>query len=248
MLYLTVGTGIGVGAIVDEKVVVGWSHPEMGHMRIPQHQDDCEPGSPGGLWGGSVVHGNCWEGLASGPARAKRAELWAEAGLSGPDATLLESEYIALGLVNLISSYRPERLVIGGGVLHDPALLPSVRMRTVALLDVGYFPEALQIDDLVAAPAARRRSGRHGRFVVGGATAARPPAKPFGRAAGEPDRRRTVRALAAFAALPSWFGWRGDSVALRSTWRVGASPFRPRELGPGLEVMRRERRVWWRLR
>jgi len=167
MLYLTVGTGIGVGAIVDGKVVVGRSHPEMGHMRIPQHPDDCEPGSPGRLWGGNcVVHGNCWEGLASGPARAKRAEIWARAGLPGPNAASLESEYIALGLVNLISCYRPERLVIGGGVLHDPALLPRVRPRTAELLDVGYFPEALRVDDLVVVPELGDAAGVTGALLL----------------------------------------------------------------------------------
>ena len=167
MLYVTVGTGIGVGAIVHGAVVRGRSHPEMGHMRIPQHQSDCQPGVPGRMWEGNcVIHGNCWEGLASGPARANRAELWAEAGTPGPDALSLESEYIALGLANLISVYRPERLVIGGGVLHEPALLPRVRERTAELLDAGYFPEAVEIDELVVGPGLGDGAGVTGAILL----------------------------------------------------------------------------------
>jgi fructokinase len=167
MLYVTIGTGIGVGAIVHGAVVCGRSHPEMGHMRIPQHYSDCQPGVPGTMWEGNcVIHGNCWEGLASGPARAKRAEIWAEAGTKGPDATSLESEYIALGLVNLISAYRPERLVIGGGVLHESALLPRIRKRAAELLDVGYFPEALEIDELVVKPGLGDAAGVSGAILL----------------------------------------------------------------------------------
>ena len=87
MLYITVGTGIGVGAIVNGAVVHGRSHPEMGHMRIPQHMTDCQPGAPERPWTGSCpFHDSCWEGLASGAARARRSALWAEAGREAPDA------------------------------------------------------------------------------------------------------------------------------------------------------------------
>ena len=137
LLYVTIGTGIGVGAIVNGTLVHGRSHPEMGHMRIPQHPTDRQPAAP-----------------ERGTARARRSALWAQAGLEPPDANVLESEYIALGLVNLISAYRPERVVLSGGVMHEVALLPRVRQRTRELLEPGYFPEARRMEELVVGRAA----------------------------------------------------------------------------------------------
>ena len=168
LLYITVGTGIGVGAIVNGTVVHGRSHPEMGHMRIPQHPTDCQPGLPEQMWTGNCpFHGTCWEGLASGTARAQRSALWTQSGLEPPDPELLESEYIALGLVNLITAYRPQRIVVGGGVMHDLALLPRARYRTRELLDAGYFPEAGQIEELVVAPGLGAAAGVVGAILMG---------------------------------------------------------------------------------
>ncbi len=167
MVYVTIGTGIGEGAIASGEVVHGRSHPEMGHMRIPQHPADRQPGTPGQMWAGNCFsHSNCWEGLASGPARTKRSELWAQAHSEPPDALLLESEYVALGLVNLISAYRPERVVLGGGVMHEAALLPRVRLRTAELLDERYFPEAARIDELVVPPGLGDAAGVTGAILL----------------------------------------------------------------------------------
>jgi len=185
MLYITIGTGIGVGAIVNGAVVHGRTHPEMGHMRIPQHPTDRQPGAPEQMWAGSCpFHGNCWEGLASGTARAQRSALWAQALLEPPDAHVLESEYIALGLVNLISAYRPKRVVLSGGVMHDVALLPRIRQRTRELLDAGYFPEARQMDELVVGPGLGDAAGVVGAILL--AAELRPgylQSRPIGRLA-----------------------------------------------------------------
>ncbi|MFZ2056782.1 MAG: ROK family protein [Acidimicrobiales bacterium] len=167
VLYITIGTGIGVGAIVNGTVVHGRSHPEMGHMRIPQHLTDRQPGAPEQMWTGNcVIHGNCWEGLASGTAKAQRSALWAQASLEPPDAHMLESEYIALGLVNLICTYRPERVVIGGGVMRDTALLPRIRLRTRELLDAAYFPEASRMEELVVGPGLGDAAGVAGAILL----------------------------------------------------------------------------------
>ena len=180
MLYITIGTGIGVGAIVNGAILHGRSHPEMGHMRIPQDQDDCQPDSPGQLWRGNcVIHGNCWEGLASGPARAKRTELWKRAGAPGPDDVLLESGYIAVGLSDLISIFRPKHVVLGGGVLHDEALLPEFRDRVREFLDVGYFPEASQVEELVVPPGLGDAAGVVGAILLAAQRAARASAAPL---------------------------------------------------------------------
>jgi fructokinase len=167
MLYVTIGTGIGVGAIVNGALVHGRSHPEAGHMRLPQHPFDRQPDAPEQTWTGNCpFHGNCWEGLASGPARAQRSALWAQASMEPPDGFVLESEYIALGLVNLISTYRPERIVLSGGVMHEVGLLGRVRQRVCELLDVSYFPEARQIEELVVAPALGDAAGVVGAVLL----------------------------------------------------------------------------------
>jgi fructokinase len=167
VLYVTVGTGIGVGAIVNGALVHGRSHPEAGHMRFPQHPADRQPGAPGQMWTGNCpFHGTCWEGLASGPARAQRSALWAQALMEPPDALMLESEYIALGLVNLTSTYRPQRIILGGGVMHEVGLMQSVRRRTCELLDESYFPEARQIEELVVAPALGDAAGVVGAVLL----------------------------------------------------------------------------------
>ncbi len=176
MLYITIGTGIGVGAIANGALVHGRSHPEMGHMRIPQHPLDCRPGAPGEMWPGAcATHGNCWEGLASGNARKLRAELWAGQFWSAPDAHMLESEYIALGLTNLIASYRPERVVLGGGVLHEAGLLASARARARELLDPRYFPEADEMEELVVGPGLGDAAGVAGSILLATGSAPRYP-------------------------------------------------------------------------
>ncbi|MGA2804051.1 MAG: ROK family protein [Acidimicrobiales bacterium] len=167
VLYVTIGTGIGVGAIVNGAMVHGRSHPEAGHMRFPQHPADRQPGAPEQMWTGNCpFHGTCWEGLASGPARAQRSALWAQALMEPPDALVLESEYIAFGLVNLISTYRPQRIILSGGVMHEVGLMQRVRQRTCELLDESYFPEARQIEDLVVAAALGDAAGVVGAVLL----------------------------------------------------------------------------------
>jgi fructokinase len=129
--YVTVGTGIGGGAFAGGKVVHGLLHPEFGHMRIPHDQAaDPFPGS-------CPYHGDCWEGLAAGPAIAAR---WGRPAtkLEGDETVWeLESHYLALGLVNVASVLSPERIVLGGGVMNAPGLHALVRAELDVLL-AGY--------------------------------------------------------------------------------------------------------------
>ena len=100
-----------------------------------------------------------------GPGQGEEGGALVFAGLEPPDEVLLESEYVSLGLANLISSYRPQRVVLGGGVLHDPALLPgSARGRQ--LFNTAYFPEARHIEDLVVAPALGDGAGVAGAILL----------------------------------------------------------------------------------
>jgi fructokinase len=130
-LYMTVGTGIGGGAIVDGRPLHGLSHLEIGHTRVP-HDLTRDP-----FPGVCPYHGDCLEGLASGQAIQAR---WHQPGesISTPAAWELEAEYLAQAVTNAIFSLAPQRVILGGGVLGNPTLLPLVRRRTRDLLS-GYL-------------------------------------------------------------------------------------------------------------
>lgn len=130
-IYVTIGTGVGVGVIVDGKPHHGMIHPEGGHILLGRHPNDPMIGSA------CPYHENCMEGLAAGPSLEKR---W---GVKGAQLTErkevweLEAYYIGNALVNYILMLSPERIVLGGGVMHQPCLLPLVRREVAAQLN-GY--------------------------------------------------------------------------------------------------------------
>ena len=138
--YITVGTGIGGGAVAGGRIVHGLLHPEFGHMRIP-HDRARDP-----FDGICPYHGDCLEGLASGEAIRQR---WGRPGqeLSGSAAWEIEAGYLALALVNVICVLSPQRIIIGGGVAKQPRLLPLARQRVRELL-AGYLraPELTEPD------------------------------------------------------------------------------------------------------
>lgn len=127
-VYITVGTGIGGGAMVEGRLLHGMMHPEMGHMRVPHdRQRDPFPGI-------CPFHGDCLEGLASGPAIARRWNVDpADLSREHP-AWDLEAHYLALAVVNLVSILSPQRVILGGGVMHQEHLFPRIRSRAAALL------------------------------------------------------------------------------------------------------------------
>ncbi len=111
-LYLTVGTGIGGGALVNGQLLHGKSHPEMGH--IPMRRDPSRDPFPGACY----AHGDCLEGLASGFAIEKR---WGRPGGELPaehEAWKLEAEYLAQALAAFTYTLAPVKIIIGGGVMH----------------------------------------------------------------------------------------------------------------------------------
>jgi fructokinase len=142
-VYITVGTGIGGGAIVAGKPLQGISHPEMGHVRPQRHPEDA------GFGGICPFHGDCLEGLASGPAITAR---WG-ASLSelGPDhpAHDIIAFYLAQMVVTLQSIMEPGRVIMGGGVMATAGLLGRVRAEA-ARLGKGYFRGNAQT--LIVAP------------------------------------------------------------------------------------------------
>jgi fructokinase len=131
-LYVTVGTGLGGGALIDGRLLHGRLHPEMGHIRVP-HDRSRDP-----FPGNCPYHTDCLEGLAAGPAIQAR---WGHPGHLLPDkhaAWDLEAEYLALGIVSWTCTLSPQRIVLGGGIMQREELFPNIRVRVAELLN-GYL-------------------------------------------------------------------------------------------------------------
>ncbi|MCS7023379.1 MAG: ROK family protein [Bryobacteraceae bacterium] len=160
VLYLTVGTGIGGGALSGGRPIHGLIHPEMGHIRVPRDPSDCFAGC-------CPFHGDCLEGLASGAAIHQR---WGRAGEKLEDshpAWRLEARYLALGLVNLVMTLSPQRVILGGGVMRRPPLYTLIRQEFKML--VNDYLQANQLKDLesyIVAPALGENAGVVGAFVL----------------------------------------------------------------------------------
>jgi fructokinase len=161
-LYLTIGTGIGGGAVTNGRVVHGMLHPEMGHIRIP-HDPAADP-----FPGCCPYHGDCLEGLASGPAVEARWNAPARDLPPDHPAWALEARYLALGLVNWICTLSPQRIVMGGGVMQQPHLFPLVRTELARILN-GYIRSVEILEDpehYVVPPQLDSRSGVLGALVL----------------------------------------------------------------------------------
>ncbi len=126
-VYVTVGTGIGGGAIIGGETIKGSRHPEMGHVMPRRYADDHE------FAGICPFHGDCLEGLASGPAI--KARWGASLSELAPDhvAHHIIADYLAQFCQTLIALYSPQRIILGGGVLQTSGLLEKIRDRTAAL-------------------------------------------------------------------------------------------------------------------
>ena len=161
-VYVTVGTGIGGGAMVEGRLLHGLMHPEMGHLRIP-HDRRHDP-----FGGVCPFHGDCLEGLASGPALEAR---WGEPGEDLPEdhpAWPLEAHYLALGLVAIICTLSPQRIILGGGVMKRPFLFPMVRSDLLELL-AGYIQAPAvtdAIEEMVVPPTLGDRAGVLGAIAL----------------------------------------------------------------------------------
>lgn len=161
-IYLTVGTGIGGGAMVDGKLLHGLLHPEMGHVLIP-HDREADP-----FEGICPFHQDCLEGLASGVAMEKR---WGKRGADLPadhPAWPLEAHYIALGLVNYILTLSPERIILGGGVMAQTQLFPMVQQQVIELLGEYVDVDAItqNIASYIVPPKLGDKAGFAGAFAL----------------------------------------------------------------------------------
>lgn len=161
-VYLTIGTGIGGGALVEGRLLHGLMHTELGHIRIPHDRgDDPFPGV-------CPYHGDCFEGLACGPAIESRWGQRAETLPPDHPAWALEARYIALALVNTILSLCPQRIILGGGVMAQAHLFPMIRQEVVAFLNSYVQVPAIlhDIDSYIVPPGLGNRAGVLGAIAL----------------------------------------------------------------------------------
>jgi fructokinase len=161
-IYLTVGTGIGGGGLLDGRLMHGLMHPEMGHIRVP-HDRAADP-----FGGNCPFHGDCLEGLASGPALRARWGEPAEALPEDHPAWALEAHYLALALTTFVCTLSPQRIILGGGVMSNRRLFPRIRREVTALLN-NYIrvPEMVDaIDRFIVEPGLGDRAGALGALAL----------------------------------------------------------------------------------
>ena len=160
-LYLTVGTGIGGGAIVGGQRLHGLIHPEMGHVMVPR--------APGDTFEGNCpYHVTCLEGMATGPALKKRWGTSAENLPPDHEAWDIEAFYLAMAVVNYILILSPQVVIMGGGVMDQIQLFPKIRQIVQDTLN-GYINTPViteEIDTYIVPPALGNRAGVLGSIAL----------------------------------------------------------------------------------
>ncbi|GAB4487255.1 MAG: ROK family protein [Anaerolineales bacterium] len=162
LMYITIGTGIGAGVLLNGRLAHGLLHPEAGHVPLP-HDRERDP-----FAGACPFHGDCFEGLAAGPALEKRWGQKAETLPPEHSAWDLEAHYIALALCSYIYTLSPQRIILGGGVSQQPQVMTLVREKVPALLN-GYIqsPEILEhIENYIVNPGLGNQSGVLGALAL----------------------------------------------------------------------------------
>ncbi len=162
LVYYTIGTGVGGGAVVEGRLLHGLVHPEMGHMLLRPCKDDPAP------HGFCPYHDGCLEGMATGVAIEKR---WGVPAAQLPPEHIawdIEAEYLAQMCANTIVILSPKKIVLGGGVMHQVHLFPKIRRRTQELLN-GYVANDIilhDIDNYIVAPGLGDNAGAAGSLLL----------------------------------------------------------------------------------
>ncbi|MFB5675861.1 ROK family protein [Paenibacillus terreus] len=161
-VYYTIGTGVGVGVYTEDKLVHGLVHPEGGHVLIRRHPED----NFGGL---CPYHGDCLEGMASGPAIEKRWG-WKGNELSADHkAWKMEAYYLAQAISGVILLLSPKKVILGGGVMHQQQLFPLIRKEVAQNLN-GYVASPAILDDMenyIVPPGLGDNAGLCGALALG---------------------------------------------------------------------------------
>jgi len=157
-LYITVGTGIGAGAVVQGRLLQGLSHPEMGHILVNRHPSDSYQGK-------CPFHQTCLEGLAAGPAIEAR---WGEKGIDlvgRAEVWDLEGYYLAQALMSYILILSPQKIVMGGGVMHQQQVFSSIYKYLLEFMNHYVFLPDLK--DYIVTPGLGDNAGITGALLLG---------------------------------------------------------------------------------
>jgi len=160
-VYITVGTGIGGGAVINGQMLHGLVHPEMGHLPVRRHPHDTYVGH-------CPYHKDCLEGMACGPALAAR---WGVPAGNLPDdheAWEFEAYYLARAITAMVYTLSPQRVILGGGVMHQLQLFPRIRNNVVEMLNDYIQSSAIteHIDTFIVPPGLGDRSGAVGALTL----------------------------------------------------------------------------------
>ena len=159
-IYITIGTGVGVGVLANGKLLHGMLHPEAGHLLLTPHPEDTYQGK-------CPYHGTCLEGMAAGPAVEDRWGKKAYELADNPKVWEFESYYIAQALVNYILILSPQKVILGGGVMHQEQLMPMIRSQVKKLLN-GYLDtkELQDLDSYIVLPSLNDNQGIMGAIKL----------------------------------------------------------------------------------
>lgn len=157
-IYLTVGTGIGGGALIEGEFVEGFGHTEMGHIIVRKHPDD-------NFKGWCPYHGDCLEGLTAGPSIEKRYGVKGQELGEEHEVWEFLAYYLAQALVNYTLTIRPEKLILGGGVMKQKHLLRMIKDKFSQLLKD--YIEIPPIDEYIVNPALGDNAGIIGALILG---------------------------------------------------------------------------------
>ncbi|WP_232696610.1 ROK family protein [Brevibacillus daliensis] len=156
-LYITVGTGIGAGAVVQGKLLQGLSHPEMGHTLVRRHPNDEYQGK-------CSYHHDCLEGLASGPAIEER---WADKGVNLTERSEvwdLEGYYIAQALMQYVLILSPKKIILGGGVMNQIQIFPYIYKYLLEL--INNYVSLPDLSDYIVRPGLGDNAGVIGSLLL----------------------------------------------------------------------------------
>ena len=161
VIYITIGTGVGVGVWVNGKLLHGMLHPGGGHILLTRHPEDPD----GGI---CPSHHNCLEGFASGPSIEARWGKKAIELIDKPEVWELESYYIAQALTDYIMILSPQKIILGGGVMHQEQLFPLIRGKVKELVN-GYIntKELADIDNYIVPASLHDDQGIMGCIKLG---------------------------------------------------------------------------------
>lgn len=161
-IYITIGTGVGVGVYVNGGLLHGLVHPEGGHILLIRHPKDTYEGK-------CPFHKNCVEGLAAGPSIEARWGKKAAELADRDEVWEMEAYYIAQAITDYIFSYSPQKIILWGGVMHQEKLFGMVRKEVLNLLN-GYVAHEMiteHIDQYIVPPALGEDPGIMGAIKLG---------------------------------------------------------------------------------